>query len=97
MRNGGRASSFHASEKAQALSDPTRNSTLHGLVRKLQGDNNLLLVERGREGRRGREGEREGEKEREGREGEKRGRMRGRENVIERIRLESRSRHTDIL
>ena len=67
MRNGGRASSFHASEKAQALSDPTRNSTLHGLVRKLQGDNNLLLVERGRE------------------------------NIIERIRLESRSRHTDIL
>lgn len=96
MRDGGRASSFHTSEKARERSDPTRNSTLHGSVRKLQGDNNLLLVERGREGRRGREGEREGE-EGEGRGGEKRGRMRGRGNGIERIRLESRSRHTDIL
>ena len=69
MRNGGRASSFHASEKAQALSDPTRNSTLHGLVRKLQGDNNLLLVERGGEGRREGEGRKrrreEGQDERE--------------------------------
>ena len=97
MRDGGTAGSFHASGKAEARSDPTRNSTLHGLVRKLQGDNNLLVVERGREGRRGREGEREGEKEGEGRGGEKRGRMRGRGNRIERLRLESRSRHTDIL
>ena len=51
-----------ASEKAQVGSDPARNSTLQGFARKLQEDNNLLLVERGREGRRGREGEREGER-----------------------------------
>lgn len=95
MRDGRRAGSLHVSEKAQARSDPTRNSTLHGLVRKLRGDNNLLLVERGGEGRKragGGEGGREGG-------GRKRRREEGQdEREREQNRKNTpRSRRTDIL